>query len=36
VFESIGYFMLGLFGSAVGNVCFLFDFILHNEYTVDA
>jgi hypothetical protein len=32
----LGEFRLGYVGSTVGKICFVFDFILHTEYTVDA
>jgi hypothetical protein len=33
---SLGYISLGQDGSTVGKICFVFDFILHTAYTVDA
>jgi hypothetical protein len=35
-FEWIGCFRLGYVGSTVGKICFVFDLIMHNAYTVDA
>jgi len=33
---SLGYVTLGWVGSTVGKICFVFYFILHNTYTLNA
>jgi hypothetical protein len=34
--KELGEFRLGQVGSIFGKICFVFDFILHTAYTVDA
>jgi hypothetical protein len=34
--QCLGGFRLGYVGSTVGKICFVFDFIFHTTYTVDA
>jgi hypothetical protein len=34
--QVLGEFWLGWVGNTVGDICFIFDFILHTTYTVDA
>jgi hypothetical protein len=36
VLVRLGWVGLGWVGSTVGKICFVFDFILHTAYTVDA